>query len=134
MGEEECLIVGTEIGTLACFDLSSIIQGAKQQKADILQVKEKNAADVISGKIFESMPKPDNSEDYVRPMKDTWLLERAHRGSIDQVVFTQLPCPVIISLGFDQRVCIWKPEDGKLLGTLEQGVPEGLFYQRQTEW
>merc|ERR1712187_585954 len=29
---------------------------------------------------------------------------------------------------------MWKPDDGELLGTLEQGVPEGLFYQRQTEW
>jgi len=133
--DEESVIVGTEMGALACIDISELIQGCKKLRDDLIYRKDHGeAADMISGKIFDSIPKPCDSPEYVSSMDCKWIVKKAHRGSVDQVLFTELHCPVIISLGFDQRVCFWSPEDGASLGTLEQGMPEGLFYERTTHW
>lgn len=37
-------------------------------------------------------------------------------------------------MGFDQTVRIWCPVSGDPLGTLEQGLSEGLQYKRRTIW
>jgi WD40 repeat protein len=133
--EEESLIVGSEQGNIVCISIKSIVETAESQRKEILERKEKGeAADVISGRIFDFMEKPRNSPEYVYTPENMWLVERAHRGSIDQIVFCKLDPPVLITLGFDQRVCIWSPETGESFGTLEQGLSEGLSYERRTKW
>jgi len=133
--DEDALIVGSEHGNLVSISIESIVERAKSQQAEILLRKEQGeAADVISGRIFDSMEKPRASPEYVYSPDNTWLVEGAHRGSIDQIIYCTLRPPIIITLGFDVRVCIWHPETGEALGTLEQGLSEGLSYERRTKW
>jgi len=133
--DEELMIIGTEVGSLVCVNISEILHGAQKQRDDILYRKtHSEAADVISGKIFESMPKPDDSDTYCHSLENAWIVKRAHRGSIDALYFCQLHKPVIITRGFDVRVCLWDPETGTVFGTLEQGLPEGIVYNRQSEY
>jgi WD40 repeat protein len=132
---EDMLILGSETGNLVCIDISTIVEKARKQKEDILKRKESGeAADVISGRIFDSMEKPCDSPEYVLQPENEWLVERAHRGSIDQIIFCLHKPPIIITLGFDVRVCIWHPITGEALGTLEQGLSEGIAYDRRTTW
>jgi len=132
---EEILIVGSELGNLACISIKSVVEKARKQRDDILQRKEHGeAADVISGRIFESMEKPHDSPEYIYMPETAWLQERAHRGSIDQIIYCKHTPPIILTLGFDVRVCIWHPLTGEALGTLEQGLAEGLGYERRTKW
>jgi WD40 repeat protein len=131
--DEDLLIVGSETGSLACLNISSIVAEARTQRDEIAHRKEHGeASDVISGKIFESMKRPDESD--VHSLPNEWLVMHAHRGSIDQIKFCKLDQPVILTMGFDSRVCVWSPETGAPLGTLEQGLPEGVFYERASKW
>eukprot|EP00929_Paragymnodinium_shiwhaense_P063026 TRINITY_DN31519_c0_g1_i1.p1 TRINITY_DN31519_c0_g1~~TRINITY_DN31519_c0_g1_i1.p1 ORF type:complete len:1082 (-),score=262.73 TRINITY_DN31519_c0_g1_i1:157-3366(-) len=134
--DEGFLVVGTEVGSLACIDVSEVVKSAHDQRQEILYKKKHGQAeDITSGKIFESMPKPDDSDAYNHFLDNKWMVKKAHRGSVDQVIFcTELKRPAIVSLGFDVRVCIWEPETGQFLGTLEQGLPEGLVYKRLSPW
>jgi len=132
---EKYLIAGSEHGHLVCISIEHIVEKARTQRDDILMRKEKGeAADVISGRIFESMEKPDDSPEYVYSPDNYWLVERAHRGSIDQIIYCTHAPPIVLTLGFDVRVCIWHPYTGEALGTLEQGLPEGITYDRKTQW
>lgn len=133
--DEDLLIVGTETGMLGCINIQPIVRKAQAQRDEILYRKEHGeAADVISGRIFEKMPKPRNSIEYVYGMANEWLVERAHRGSVEQIIFCKHKPPIILTLGFDVRVCIWCPQTGDALGTLEQGLAEGLSYERLSQW
>jgi hypothetical protein len=132
---EDLLIVGTEHGSLACISIQSIVERAGSQRDEILLRKERGeAAEVISGRIFDSMEKPCDSPEYVFTPQNLWFVDRAHRGSIDQIKFCKVTPPVVLTLGFDCRVCLWHPYTGEALGTLEQGVSQGLAYERQTPW
>mmetsp|Transcript_65248 Transcript_65248/g.123581 ORF Transcript_65248/g.123581 Transcript_65248/m.123581 type:complete len:1044 (+) Transcript_65248:93-3224(+) len=133
--DEDLLIVGTEHGTVACINIQPIVQKAKSLAKEIIYRKEHGeAADVISGRIFDKLAKPKNSPEYVYPMPNKWIVERAHRGSVEQIIFCKHRPPIVLTLGFDVRVCIWSPETGEALGTLEQGLAEGLAYERLTKW
>jgi len=133
--DEKYLIVGSEHGHLVCINIEHIVERAKSQRDEIMMRKEKGeAADVISGRIFESMEKPDDSAEFVYSPENEWLVDRAHRGSVDQIIYCPHAPPIVLTLGFDVRVCIWHPYTGEALGTLEQGLPEGLTYQRRTPW
>merc|ERR1712216_725872 len=115
--------------------IADVVQKSRDQRTEILLRKESGeAADVISGRIFESMEKPHDSPEYVYRPENLWLMERAHRGSIDQIIFCKHRPPIVLTLGFDQRVCAWDPKTGEALGTLEQGLAEGLSYERLTKW
>lgn len=128
---EEFLYAGVERGHLACICIKSIVENAKAQRTEILRRKEAGeAAEVISGRIFESMPKPCNSPEYVFKMANCWLVDHAHRGSIDRIIICRRKTPVVITLGSDACVRIWSYDVGQALGTLEQGLPEGLSYER----
>jgi hypothetical protein len=131
---EDFLILGTEHGSLACIPIQGIVERARSQRDEILLRKESEAAEVISGRIFDSMDKPCDSSEYVFTPQNLWVVDRAHRGSIDQIVFCRVTPPVVLTLGFDTRVCLWHPETGEALGTLEQGLAQGLAYQRQSPW
>eukprot|EP00928_Gymnodinium_smaydae_P078632 TRINITY_DN62742_c0_g1_i1.p1 TRINITY_DN62742_c0_g1~~TRINITY_DN62742_c0_g1_i1.p1 ORF type:complete len:1044 (-),score=241.20 TRINITY_DN62742_c0_g1_i1:37-3168(-) len=133
--DEERMIVGTETGTLACVSIREFLNRAKSQRDEILYRKENGeSAFIISGKIFESMPKPCDSEEYVISMSNEWMVKAAHRGGVDQVIYCQLEKAAVITLGFDMRVCAWDPSTGAPLGTLEQGLPEGLSYKPVSQW
>jgi len=134
--EEEILVVGSEHGHLVGISIKDIVQKARTQRDDILMRKEHGeAADVISGRIFEKMEKPYDSPEYVFTPENAWLVERAHRGSVDQIIFCKNSGKKkILTLGFDVRVCMWDPFTGEALGTLEQGLGEGLQYERCSKW
>merc|ERR1740130_1531769 len=133
--DEEILIVGSEHGNLVCINIQDIVEKARMQREEILLRKESGeAADVISGRIFDSMDKPRDSPEYVYTPENMWLVDRAHRGSIDQIIYCKHAPPIVLTLGFDVRVCIWHPITGEALGTLEQGLSEGLAYERKTQW
>merc|ERR1719235_503085 len=54
--DQQYMIVGSEHGHLACISIEDIVEKAKTQRDEILLRKEQGeAADVISGRIFESM-------------------------------------------------------------------------------
>mmetsp|Transcript_14193 Transcript_14193/g.40804 ORF Transcript_14193/g.40804 Transcript_14193/m.40804 type:complete len:1142 (-) Transcript_14193:83-3508(-) len=132
--DEERLYIGLERGMLVCIDISYIVQSAKSLRQEILRRKEAGeAAAVISGRIFEEMPKPCNKPEYVFKLTTTWA-SSAHRGSIDKIVVCPRDPAVLLTLGSDQRVCMWSHDSGEALGTLEQGLPEGLHHKPLTEW
>ncbi|CAE8619482.1 unnamed protein product, partial [Polarella glacialis] len=85
--DENKLFVGSERGGLACIDISSVVESAKRQQSEILLRKESGeAAEVISGRIFDSMPRPNDSPDYVFEMANLWFVEKAHKGSVDSMI------------------------------------------------
>ncbi|CAJ1351114.1 unnamed protein product [Effrenium voratum] len=133
---EQCqLFVGTDRGAIACIDISVVVDSARQQREEILRRKESGeAAEVISGRIFDSMPRPVNSPEYVFGLPNLWLVEKAHTMSIESIVFCQRQPSVLLTLGGDACVRMWDHTTGQALGTLEQGLPEGLEYQRKTSW
>eukprot|EP00933_Yihiella_yeosuensis_P022201 TRINITY_DN1747_c2_g2_i1.p1 TRINITY_DN1747_c2_g2~~TRINITY_DN1747_c2_g2_i1.p1 ORF type:complete len:1069 (+),score=159.47 TRINITY_DN1747_c2_g2_i1:99-3209(+) len=133
--DEDRLFIGTERGAIACVNISRIVDSAKTLKKEILLRKENGeAAEVISGRIFDSMPKPNDSPEYVFALPNEWFIEKAHKGTVDSIVACkQHPC-VLITLGSDACVRIWNHETGEALGDLEQGLPEGLAYERETTW
>lgn len=133
--DEDRLCIGTERGGLACVDISCIVENAKCQQKDILLRKETGeAAEVISGRIFDSMPRPCNSPEYVFALPNQWFVDKAHKGTVDSIIACRHnPC-VLLTLGSDVCVRIWQQETGTQLGTLEQGLPEGLTYCRETSW
>jgi len=133
--DEEFLYAGVERGNLACINIRSIVENAKTLRTDILRRKESGeAAEVISGRIFDAMPKPCDSPEYCKKADNVWLVEKAHRGSIDRIVVCRRKLPVVLTLGSDACVRIWSHATGEALGTLEQGLPEGLSYERETTW
>jgi len=133
--EEEFLYVGTERGNLCCVNVGNLVQSAKTQAEEILQRKAHGeAAEVISGRIFDSMPRPTNSPEYVFSLPNHWLREKAHRGSIERIIVCKRKPPVLLTLGIDVCVRLWAYDTGESLGTLEQGLPEGLSYIRECEW
>jgi len=129
--DQEYLYTGTERGHLACVDIRSIVDNAKAQQQDIIRRKEcGQAAEVISGRIFDKMPKPCDSPEYIFALPNRWLVQSAHRGSVDRILICRRKKPVVITLGSDYCVRIWCHETGEALGILEQGLPEGFDYQR----
>lgn len=132
---QDFLHVGSERGVLACFCIQRIVDNANALQKEILRRKDSGeAAEVISGRIFDVMPKPCDSQEYVFVLASHWTVERAHRGSVERVLVCQRKLPVVISLGSDACVRIWSHDTGEALGTLEQGLPEGLSYNRETTW
>jgi len=133
--DEDRLFVGTERGSLACINIKDVVDNARHQRMDILQRKESGEAHaVISGRIFESMPKPDQSSHYVFPLPNDWFVGRAHKGNVEEIVLCKRKPMLLLTLGIDICVRMWLHDTGEALGTLEQGLPEGLFYQRESMW
>jgi len=129
--DEEFIYCGVERGHLACVCIRSIVENARSLRKDILRRKDAGeAAEVISGRIFESMPKPCDSPEYVFTLPNVWMQSMAHRGSIEKIVVCKRKMPVVISLGSDACVRIWSHTTGEALGTLEQGLPVGLSWER----
>lgn len=121
--EEDRIFVGTERGGLACVNVSGIVLNAQQQRADILRRKDSGeAAEVISGRIFDSLPKPCNTPEHVFTLPNDWLVERAHRGSVEGIVSCRRRPFTILTLGLDSCVRVWDHATGELLGSLEQGL------------
>lgn len=132
---EEFVFVGSERGALASVRIASVVENAKKQREEILRRKEcGEAAEVISGRIFDSMPKPVDSPEYVFTLPNEWLNEGAHKGQIDDIVICERQPSVILTLGIDACVRMWSHDTGEALGTLEQGLPEGLAYERESSW
>jgi len=132
--EEEHVFVGTERGTLACICIRSVVNSAKRQREEILRRKEGGeAAEVISGRIFENLPKPSDSPEYVFSLPNEWIVE-AHKGQIDSIIPCERQPSVVLTLGIDACVRMWSHDTGEALGTLEQGLPEGLAYERESTW
>jgi len=68
-------------------------------------------------------------------LPNAWVMERAHRASIESVIRCEGACaPVVLSLGLDWCVRLWSHETGEALGTLEQGLPGGSFFERKAPW
>uniref|UniRef100_A0A7S2QN17 EF-hand domain-containing protein n=1 Tax=Zooxanthella nutricula TaxID=1333877 RepID=A0A7S2QN17_9DINO len=133
--DEECMFVGFERGMLACVDISAIVQKAKRLRAEIERRKESGeAAEVISGRIFEKMPMPCNSPEYMFQSVNRWVVPDAHRGSADKIIVCRRQTSVLLTLGVDQRVRMWLAATGEALGTLEQGLPGGLTHRPETQW
>jgi len=135
--DEDRVFVGTDRGSLACVCIRQVVASAKRQREEILRRKEGGeAAEVISGRIFESgaLPKPVDSPEYVFPLPNEWLVQGAHRGQIEDIVLCERQPSVIITLGIDACVRMWSHDSGEFLGTLEQGLPEGLSYERESAW
>jgi len=130
------LFVGLEKGTLYCVDISHIVVSAKAQQDEVLRRKASGeAAEVISGRIFDTMPKPIDSPEYVFESDCLWTVDKGHRGSIDKIIVCSRQVPVVLTLGMDQCVRIWAHDTGDALGTLEQGLPEGEgLYQPLSPW
>ena len=58
---------------IACVDITSVVESARHQREEIYRRKESGeAAEVVSGRIFESMPKPVNSSEYVFNVDCVW--------------------------------------------------------------
>jgi len=133
--DETKMYVGTDRGGLACVDISRVVESAKCQQKEILLRKESGEAeDVISGRIFDTMPRPSDHPDYVFELENIWFVEKAHNGSVDSMICCKRSPAVLITLGADACVRIWDNETGAALGCLEQGLPEGLAYERETDW
>eukprot|EP00913_Durusdinium_trenchii_P008680 g8153.t1 len=104
-------------------------------RGEILRRKESGeAAEVISGRIFDSLPRPVNSPEYVFTLESNWKVEKAHSLSVESIFFCQRQPSVLMTLGADNCLRIWDHATGEPLGSLEQGLPEGLIYERSTEW
>jgi len=132
---EEFVFLGSERGALTCVRIASVVETAKKQREEILRRKEcGEAAEVISGRIFDSMPKPVDSPEYVFSLPNEWIVEGAHKGQIDNIIPCQRQPSVILTLGIDACVRMWSHDTGEALGTLEQGLPEGLAYERESTW
>jgi len=133
--DESRLFVGTDRGAIASIDISMVVDSAKQQQKEILWRKESGeAAEVISGRIFDSLPRPVNSPTYVFGLENLWMVENAHTMSVDQIVFCKRQPSVLLTLGGEASVKMWDHATGEALGSLEQGLPEGLVYERSTAW
>mmetsp|Transcript_22839 Transcript_22839/g.53833 ORF Transcript_22839/g.53833 Transcript_22839/m.53833 type:complete len:1024 (+) Transcript_22839:83-3154(+) len=133
--DEGRLFVGTDRGAIASIDISMVVESAKQQQTEILRRKESGeAAEVISGRIFDSLPRPVNSPAYVFGLDNLWLVQKAHAMNVEQIFFCRRQPPVLLTLGGEASVRLWDHATGQALGTLEQGLPEGLVYQRSTDW
>mmetsp|Transcript_35904 Transcript_35904/g.78632 ORF Transcript_35904/g.78632 Transcript_35904/m.78632 type:complete len:995 (-) Transcript_35904:108-3092(-) len=132
---EDYLYVGTERGSLARVCIRPVVQSAVQQQAEILRRKASGeAAAVISGRIFDTMPKPCDSPEYVFPLQNEWVVWRAHRESIDKILVCRCHPHVILTLGRDACVRMWSPDKGESLGALEQGLPEVKAYPGKSRW
>jgi len=133
---DECtLFVGTDRGAIACMDITAVVESARQQREEILRRKESGeAAEVISGRIFDTLPRPVNSPEYVFYLDSKWKVERAHGLSVEKILFCKRQPSVLITLGADNCLRIWDHATGSPLGSLEQGLPEGLIYERSTKW
>ncbi|CAK9105741.1 unnamed protein product [Durusdinium trenchii] len=133
---DECkLFVGTDRGAIACIDITVVVESARRQREEILRRKESGeAAEVISGRIFDSLPRPVNSPEYVFTLESNWKVEKAHSLSVESIFFCQRQPSVLMTLGADNCLRIWDHATGEPLGSLEQGLPEGLIYERSTEW
>jgi WD40 repeat protein len=131
---EDHIFVGTERGSLACVSIAAVVDAAKQQRAEIRAKMKTDAAAVISKKIFTTMPKPCDSPEYVLSLPNMWIVPKAHRGSVDEMVLCEHNPRVILTLGTDICVRLWSCETGEALGTLEQGLPEGESYMPETLW
>merc|ERR1719387_530880 len=92
------------------------------------------AADVVSGRIFDSMAKPIDSPEYVYSLPNKWLQRRAHAGHVQEIVVCERRPQVILTLGVDVCVRMWNNDTGEAIGTLEQGLPEGLTYMSKSTW
>merc|ERR1712187_985598 len=100
--------VGTDRGAMACIDIHPVVQSARDQRADILRRKEEGeAAEVLSGRIFDTIPKPHNSREYVFNFSNVWMVEGAHKGSVERILFCKREPALLLSLGTDARVCMW---------------------------
>jgi len=133
---DECtLFVGTDRGAIACMDITAVVESARQQREEILRRKESGeAAEVISGRIFDTLPRPVNSPEYVFYLDSKWKVERAHGLSVEKILFCKRQPSVLMTLGADNCLRIWDHATGSPLGSLEQGLPEGLIYERSTKW
>jgi len=132
---EEFVFVGSERGALACIHIATVVDSAKMQRQEILRRKESGeAAEVISGRIFDSLPKPVDSPEYVFSLPNHWIVEGAHKGQIENIIPCERQPSVIVTLGIDACVRMWSHDTGEALGTLEQGLPEGLAYERESTW
>eukprot|EP00931_Biecheleriopsis_adriatica_P064727 TRINITY_DN39447_c0_g1_i1.p1 TRINITY_DN39447_c0_g1~~TRINITY_DN39447_c0_g1_i1.p1 ORF type:complete len:1036 (-),score=216.91 TRINITY_DN39447_c0_g1_i1:33-3140(-) len=133
--DETHLYVGSDRGGIACVDISVVVNQSQKLQSEILARKQSGeAAEVISGRIFDSMPRPVDSPDYVFELSNLWFVETAHKNCVDRIICCKREPPVLVSLGGDACVRIWEPETGACLGCLEQGLPEGLTYERETLW
>lgn len=133
--EEDYILIGTDSGGLARVCIESVVENAKRQAEDILKRKEGDeAAEVISGRIFDKLPKPANTPDYVFNLPSLWLVQGAHRGQVDRVIHCRRRPSIVLTLGMDACVRMWAYDTGEALGTLEQGLPEGLAYERESQW
>jgi len=133
---DECtLFVGTDRGAILCVDITTVVQSAGRQREEILRRKESGErAEVISGRIFDSLPKPVNSNEYVFFLDSIWTVEKAHGLSVESILFCKRQPSVLMTLGADNCLRIWDHATGSPLGSLEQGLPEGLIYERSTAW
>eukprot|EP00435_Cladocopium_sp_Y103_P034542 s427_g8.t3 len=133
---DECtLFVGTDRGAILCVDITAVVESAGRQREEILRRKESGErAEVISGRIFDSLPKPVNSNEYVFFLDSIWTVEKAHGLSVESILFCKRQPSVLMTLGADNCLRIWDHATGNPLGSLEQGLPEGLIYERSTAW
>mmetsp|Transcript_42119 Transcript_42119/g.111285 ORF Transcript_42119/g.111285 Transcript_42119/m.111285 type:complete len:890 (-) Transcript_42119:142-2811(-) len=129
--DEELLYVGLDSGELYAVGISQFCAIAKQQEADVKRLKK---AGMRQDLIFDSMPKPIDSPDYVFELDAMWCVDKAHKGMIDTIIVCKRRVPVVLTLGTDQCVRIWGYDSGDALGTVEQGLPEGLAWERLSPW
>lgn len=133
--DETQLFVGTDRGGLACINITRVVDSAKVQQQEILRRKESGeSAAVISGRIFDTLPRPIDSPEYVFDLPNEWFVEIDTKQSIDNMIICKRDPSVLLTLGADACIRMWDPNTGNALGTLEQGLPEGLAYERETVW
>lgn len=115
--------MGTDNGYLACICITEVVELANKLKKAVMQQRNQTNESTCPGADGFDCTDMD-----IEPM---WIVERAHQGSVEQVVFCTNRPPVLLSLGIDLCIRLWAYDTGEALGTLEQGPPEGLSAEEQ---
>lgn len=130
---EDQLFLGTEGGSVACVLVGFILEeaGRQRNKAAARKVSGADSADATTeaAAAMEAVAGGSRSSGQragSRTLACTWVTERAHKGTIDQVVYCATFPAKLISLGTDCCVRLWSSDTGEALGALEQGIAEGI--------
>jgi len=151
------LFFATDHGTLACISIQEVVTKAqalaeehrlaslaggrtdspgRTYRKSIRQSRTGLTAEEVpkdtAGVSNEAMDDPD--EECEMQLKQLWCVERAHACTIEHLCHCEANPSVVLTLGINCRVRLWNVATGEILGTLEQGMPDGAMYEDKGFW